>query len=158
MSRKRSTGEARERARQAADRLKPAAAKVKPLARSTGAAAKRRVHRTRAWAAPRVERTGQVLQDSVAPKASAALSSAARRLDPGKPRRPPWRMLAGLAAVTAAAGAAAACIRNRRKPDSTTSAAKETDVASTEETGDGQAGTGTGTDARGPTRAPGQAP
>lgn len=155
MSRRKSTGEARERARQAAAHLKPAAAKVKPLARGTGAAAKRRLHRTRAWAAPRVERTGQVLQDSVAPKASAALSSAARRLDPGKPRHRPWRMLAGMAAVTAAASAAAACIRNRRKPDSTTSAAKETDVASTAETGDGQASTGT--DASGPIRASGQA-
>jgi hypothetical protein len=158
MSRKKSIGEARERARQAAVHLKPAAGKVKPLARSTGAAAKRRVHRTRAWAAPRVERAGQVLQDSVAPKASAALSSAARRLDPGKPRRRPWRMLAGLAAVAAAAGAAAACIRNRRKPDSTTSAAKESEVASAAETGDGQAGTGIDTDARGPIRAAGQTP
>ena len=159
MSRKKSTGEARERARQAAAHLKPAAAKVKPLARSSGAAAKRRLHRTRAWAAPRVERTGQVLQDSVAPKASAALSSAARRLDPGDPGKPPhwpWRRLAGMAAVTAAAGAAAACVRNRRKPDSTTSAAKETDVASTAETGDGQASTDT--DAAGPVRASGQAP
>jgi hypothetical protein len=36
------------------------------------------VHRTRAWAAPRVEHTGQVLEDSedsVAPKVSALLSS-----------------------------------------------------------------------------------
>lgn len=156
MSRRKSTGEARERARQAAAHLTPAAAKVKPLARSTGAAAKGRLHRARAWAAPRVERTGQVLQDSVAPKASAALSSAARRLDPGKPRHRPRRRLAGLAAVAAAAGAAAACIRNRRKPDSRAAAAKEADVASTAETGDGQASTDA--DARGPLRASGQAP
>jgi hypothetical protein len=153
MSRQKRTGEARDRARQAAAHLKPAAAKVKPLARSTGAAAKRRVHRTRAWAAPRVERTGQVLQDSVAPKVSAAMSSAAQRLEPGKPRHRPWRTLIGLAALTAAASAAAACIRNRRKPDSTTPTGKADDVAPAAETGDGQASTGTDANAKSQIRA-----
>src|SRR5436190_15884068 len=95
------------RARQAADQVRPAAAQVKPLAKSTGAAARRRVHTTRAWAAPRVERTGRVLQDSAAPKLSALLSSAARRLEPAKPQRPRWRKLAGISMLTAAAGAVA---------------------------------------------------
>jgi hypothetical protein len=53
-----------DRARQAAAQVTPAAAELKPLARSTGAAARRRVHRTRAWAAPQVEHAGRVLQDS----------------------------------------------------------------------------------------------
>src|SRR6266550_1715763 len=70
-----------------AAQVKPVAAQMKPLAQTTGAAAIRRVRRTRAWAAPRVERTGQVLQDSVAPTVSAWLSLAARRLEPAKPQR-----------------------------------------------------------------------
>src|SRR6266487_799757 len=69
------------RARQAAAQVEPAAAQVKPLAQSTGAAARRRVHRTRAWAA--------------------------RRVEPAKPRHPRWRKLAGISLITAAAGAVA---------------------------------------------------
>lgn len=114
---------ARDRARRAAAQLKPVAAQVRPLARNTGAAARRRVRRTRAWAAPQVERTGQVLQDSVAPKVSALLSSAAKRLEPAEPRHRRWRKPIGAATLTAAASAAAAFVRNRRKPDVTTSAA-----------------------------------
>src|SRR4030081_2819376 len=84
-----------ERIHQAAsarDRVRHAAAQVKPVARTTGAAARRGVHRTRAWAAPQLERTGQVLQDTIAPKVSAVLSSAAPRLAaaPG-PRGGWWR-------------------------------------------------------------------
>ena len=129
------------RARRAAAQVKPVTAQMKPLAQSAGAAAIRRVRRTRSWAAPRVERTGQVLQDSVAPKVSAWLSLAARRLEPAKPRRARWRKLAGLSVLTAAAGAAAAFARNRKKPDSRTSVA-ETDagnVAPAAAASDGQA-------------------
>jgi hypothetical protein len=129
------------RARRAAAQVKPVTAQMKPLAQTTGAAAIRRVRRTRAWAAPRVERTGQVLQHSVAPKVSAWLSVAARRLEPAKPRRARWRKLAGISVLTAAAGAAAAFARNRKRPDSSTSVA-ETDagnVAPTAATSDGQA-------------------
>src|SRR5260221_3771341 len=99
---------ASDRARRAAARVKPAAARVKPLARSTGAAARRRVHGTRARAAPMVERTGQALQDNVAPKVSAMLSSAAQRLEPAKPPRRRWRKLAVLSMLTAAASVVAA--------------------------------------------------
>jgi hypothetical protein len=63
------------------------AARVRPLVRNTRAAAARRVHWTRAWAAPQVERTGHVLQDSVAPRVSVLLSSVARRIEPAKPSR-----------------------------------------------------------------------
>jgi hypothetical protein len=122
---------ARERARQAAAQVKPLAAQVKPLAaqvkplaRSTRIAARRRVYRARAWAAPQVERTGEVLQDSVAPKVSALLSSAAERLEPAKPRRRRWRKLVGISMLVATASAAAAVARNRRKPDFTTSPAE----------------------------------
>jgi hypothetical protein len=128
------------RARWVAAQVKPAAAQIKPLAQSAGAAATHRVRTTRAWAAPRVERTGLILQHSVAPKVSAWLSLAARRLEPAKPQRARWRKLAGVSMLTAAAGAAVAFARSRKKPDSTTSVA-ETDggnVAPAAATSDGQ--------------------
>jgi hypothetical protein len=132
---------AERRARRVAAQVKPVAAQVKPLAQSTGAATIRRVRKTRTWAAPRVERTGLVLQHNVAPKVSAWLSAAARRLEPAKPRRARWRKLAGISVLTAAAGAAAAVARNRKKPDSITPAAETDagDVAPAAATSDGQA-------------------
>ena len=106
-------------ARQAAAQLKPVAERAKPLARSTGRAARRQLLRTRAWAAPRVEHSGQVLQDTVAPRVSAMMSEAARRLDPAQPRQRSWVKPVGLlATLTAAGGAAAAYLRNRNKPAS----------------------------------------
>jgi len=127
--------------RRLAAQVKPVAAHIKPLAQSTGAAAIRRVRTTRAWAAPRVERTGLVLQHNVAPKVSAWLSSAARRLEPTKPQRARWRKLAGISALTAAAGAAAALARNRMKKDSTTPVTDTDpgDAAPAAATDDGQA-------------------
>ncbi len=109
---------------------------------------------TRVWAAPQVERTGQVLQDRVAPKVSAALSSAARRLEPAKPRRSRWRKLAGASAFTAAASAVAALVRKRRKPDVTTSAAEPDadDVTPAADRRDGQAKTSTDADVNGQVR------
>ena len=147
MSRKNRTDEALERGRQAAAQLQPAAAKVKPLARSTRVTAERRVRRTRAWAAPRVEHAGQVLEDSVAPKVSALLTSAAQRLEPDKPRRRHWRTPTALAAGAAAASAAAAIVHNRRKPDSTTPEANAGDMAAAADMGDGQTRTRTDADA-----------
>ena len=102
-------------ARRLAAQLKPAASRAKPLVKSTGAAARKQVLRTRAWAAPQVERSGQALRDTVAPKVSAVLSSAARKLDPAQPKHRRWRKPAGLATLTAAGGAAAAFVRNRMR-------------------------------------------
>jgi hypothetical protein len=103
------------RARQTAQDAKPVvAAQVKPLAGNTKDAASRGLVKARAWAAPQVERTGQVLQDTVAPKVAAALTTAARRLEPEKTkRRGAWRILAGASALLAAAGAVVAARRNR---------------------------------------------
>ena len=78
------------------------AAQLPPLARSTSDAAKRGVTRTRAWAAPQLERGGQVLQDQVAPKVSAALSSAAQHVDPGQPKPRQWRKVAAFSLLAAA--------------------------------------------------------
>ena len=138
MSRNKRTDEALDRVRQAAAQLQPAAAKVKPLmGREHGGGPKRAVHTTRAWAAPRVEHTGQVLEDSVAPKASALLSSVAQLLEPDKPRHRRSRTPIAIAAVTAAAGAAAAIACNRRKPGSTTPQADADDVSPAAEMGGG---------------------
>jgi len=133
--------------RRAAAQVKPVTAQMRPLAQTTGAAAIRRVRRTRAWAAPRVERTGQVLQDSVAPTVSAWLSLAARRLEPAKPQRTRWRKLAGISVL--AAGAAVGFARNLKKPDSLTSVADADagDVAPTAAMSDGQAMGSTDADA-----------
>jgi hypothetical protein len=127
MSRKKTSQKASRawrRAQEAAAQTKPAAAQARSLARSTGAAAQRGVRRTRSWAVPRVERTGQVLQDSVAPKVSAWLSAAARRVEPEKQRSQRWYKLAGASLLTAAASAAAALARNRRKPGAASTAAE----------------------------------
>ena len=105
----------RDGARHAAAQLKPAAERAKPLAKNTGEAARRQILRTRAWAAPQVERSGQVLQDRVAPKVSAMLSSAAKRIDPAQARYRRWKKPAGLATLTAAGGAVAAFLTRRKK-------------------------------------------
>jgi hypothetical protein len=61
----------------------------------------------RAWAAPRLEQSGQALQERVAPRVSAMLTSAARRIEPPRPASRRWPFLvAGLVTLGAAAGAA----------------------------------------------------
>jgi hypothetical protein len=95
------------------------AASVKPLANGSATTVRRSMIRTRAWAAPQVHHAGQFLQDSAAPKISALLFSAARRLAPAKTRGPRRRKLAGVSALGAAASVAAAVARGRRKQDST---------------------------------------
>ena len=110
----------RRRARRAAARLQPAADQVAPLARKAGAGAKRQADRTRSWAAPHVERAGQVVQDSIAPRVSSLLSAIARRLEPAGRRRPRWRKLVGASAATAAASAFAAVVRSYMKAGAAT--------------------------------------
>jgi hypothetical protein len=111
-----------QRARQTAQDAKPVVARVKPLASDTKAAASRGLHKARTWAAPQVERTGQVLQDTVAPKVAAALHSSAQRLDPDKPKRHGWLKVAGITALLVVAGAIVAGLRSRSTPSTTTPA------------------------------------
>jgi hypothetical protein len=99
------------RAHEAAAWLQPAAEQVKPLART----ARQGANKARTWAAPQVERAGQVLQDSIAPKTSSLLSAAARRIDPTRPRLRRARKLAGASAILAGTAAAAAAVRRRLK-------------------------------------------
>jgi hypothetical protein len=114
-----------QRARQTAQDAKPIAEQVKPLADSTKAAAGRGLRNARTWSAPKVERTGQVLQDTVAPKVAAALHASAQRLDPEKPKRIGWRLVAGISALLAVTAATVAALRNRIKPSATTAADEE---------------------------------
>jgi hypothetical protein len=146
MNRNHDASSALDRARQAAAQVKPAAAPVKPLASSAAAAARRSVHRTRAWAAPQIDRTGQILQDSLAPRVSALLSSAARRIEPAKPKRRHWHKVAVSSALTAAASAVAAVVLHRRKPGAAASADEADEVVPAAKTRDGQARTVTEAD------------
>ncbi len=119
------------------------AAQLPPLAHSTSDAAKRGVTRTRAWAAPQLERGGQVLQDQVAPKVSAALSTAAHHVDPGQPKPRQWRKVAAFS-LLAAAGVVTALAGFRRYSAATTPVEEETapgDTASPD-TADGEAAPG----------------
>ncbi len=78
--------------------------------------ARPRVGQARAWMAVRTSRGSVVVQETVAPKVSAIMATAARKLDPPKPksRRLP-KVLAGMALLAAGAAAAAAmAIRNKR--------------------------------------------
>ena len=136
-----------DRARQAAAQVKPVAAQVRPLASRAGAPARRRVRKTRAWAAPQVGRMAQVLQGSVAPKVSALLSSAAQRLEPARPQRRPWRKLAAIAVLAAAASAAAALVLNRTKTVTTSADEADADeLTPAMQMRDGQTKTSTGAD------------
>ncbi len=137
-----------------AQAMRRMAAQVKNLARSTGTTAARSVRTTRAWAAPQVERAGQVVQDGVAPRISALLSAAARRLEPARQPRRLWRKLAGASALTATAGAVAAVVRGRSRQDPETAAAEADvpDVTPLAPTRDGQARSSTDGEAKEPTR------
>jgi hypothetical protein len=120
------------RARQLTERVKPVAAQAKPLAASTRETARRGVLKTRAWAAPQLERAGHGLQENVAPKVSSLMSSAAKRIEPAKPPRRQWGKLVGVAlsVVAAAAAAAAAAILRGRKPAETSAEAMDSEPSS----------------------------
>jgi hypothetical protein len=118
MSGSKRIGKARAAAAAALDHARHAAEQVNPRASGAPALAGR-LHRARAVAASQVERAGDALEHNLAPKVSATLVSAARRLEPAKPLRRRWRTFAGVSLVAAAASAAAAVVRNRAKPDQT---------------------------------------
>jgi hypothetical protein len=135
------------------NRAQQTAVRVKPYASTARANAGRGVHRARAMAAPQIERAGHALEDSVAPKVSAMLSSAAQRLEPAQAPRRRWRKLAGISLLAGAASAAAAVVRSRARPDRT--ALAETDTHSAAEPAGihaGKAGTGADVDTDGQVR------
>jgi hypothetical protein len=99
--------QARKQAMQARQQARRAASQAAPYAATAKVTARRGVHSMRAWAAPRLEQSGQALQERVAPRMSAMLSSAARRIEPPRRASRRWPFLvAGLVTLGAAAGAA----------------------------------------------------
>jgi len=123
-----------QRARQAAEAAKPVAAQVKPLASDARQAASRGVYKARVWAAPQVERTGQLLQDTVAPKVAGALHTSAERLDPGAPPHRGWRKgAAAISILLAAAAAAVAAVARKRKAQSAAANGEEAAASSADE-------------------------
>ncbi len=119
-----------QRARQAAEaakpvaaQVKPLAAQVKPLADDARQAASQGVYRARSWAAPQIERTGQVFQDTVAPKVADALHASAQKLDPGRPPHRGWRKGAAAVSILLAAAAATVATLAARKRKAESAAA-----------------------------------
>ena len=87
---------ARARARQTAADIAPLAkSAVGPSAGPPPAGSRRsgprsprgpQVRKSRSWAAPQLERTGVLVEEKLAPQVSDALTRAARKLDPSRPR------------------------------------------------------------------------
>ena len=110
---------AQEWARQTAQYLRArqlaAQAQMAPLAANARAATQQGVYGARAWTAPRLGLMAQALQEQWAPWMAAALSDAARRIDPVPPKsRRRWPAVVGGAALIAGGSAAAVIILNRR--------------------------------------------
>jgi hypothetical protein len=100
-----------------------AASRVAPVAASARVTARQGMRRARTWTAPRLERTGQALEKRVAPRISAMLGAAARRIEP-PPKRRLWPFLtAGVVTAAAAAGAAIRMV-TRRGAETTTQLGK----------------------------------
>jgi hypothetical protein len=131
----------------------PLAQQAVPLARSAGttvrqgtemamARATPMVDTARSWAAPQLENYAHAISDSIAPRISDALISAARKIDvPKRKSRRRRGMVAGAIALTAAAGAATvAVVRLRRQSNGM---AEGDDLASARGT---EAGADAGTD------------
>jgi hypothetical protein len=99
---------AQELARQAA------VTQVVPVARSAQEKAGRSLLSARAWAAPRVERGGVVVQEDLAPRVSEMMIATARRLEPVKPRRRRWPIAVGIVVVGAGCIAVVQVLRTKR--------------------------------------------
>jgi hypothetical protein len=91
-----------------------AATQVAPLARSAQERAGRGLLSARAWAAPRVERSGVAVQEQLAPRVSGMMVATARRLEPAKARRRRWPIAVGIVVLGAGCIAAAQVLRSKR--------------------------------------------
>jgi hypothetical protein len=120
------------------DTVRHALDQAGPVAKNTSTAVRHGVTRSRAWAAPQMERTGEFLQEVAAPKVSDALSSAARKIEPAQPGRRRWMrragtgLLAAIGVAATAAGAAAAVLRKNGKPAAGETAEHTSDDAASE--------------------------
>jgi hypothetical protein len=91
-----------------------AVTQVAPLARSAQEKAGRSLLGARAWAAPRVERGGVVVQEDLAPRVSEMMIATARRLEPAKARRRRWPIAVGIVVVGAGCIAVVQVLRSKR--------------------------------------------
>jgi hypothetical protein len=96
-------------------------AQLAPLAASARLNAQQGLLGARTWTAPQLDRMALTLQERLAPQAIAALSAAARRIEPAPPPPPPRRrwpaVLAGII-VIAGGCAAAVYLLNKRNGNS----------------------------------------
>lgn len=107
-----------------------------PMAKTAGMAARDgvrtatvwvvpRVNGARAWTAPRIERGGLAIKDTLAPRIYEVLSATARRVDVAAPRadvtasRRTWPKVMTATIMVVGGGAAAAVVLRRRKHDRT---------------------------------------
>jgi len=93
-------------------------------ARSAAMWAAPRVNGARAWTAPRIERSGLAIKDTIAPKISEVFVVTARRVDVAPSRRR-WRRVMAGTALLVAVGAAVAVVLRRRAADGTCGASGE---------------------------------
>jgi len=70
----------------------------------------------RSWAAPHIERSGVAVRDTIAPKISDALVTAAHRLEPATPKSRRWPKV--LAAIALLGAGVAMAMAVRRRPSS----------------------------------------
>jgi hypothetical protein len=107
------------------------------------------VNDARAWATPQLERTGNAVQEKLAPQVSDLLTKAARQLDPAPKKRRRSPLAAGIALLAAAASAlaVAALLRRRVKPAGR-GGADESAAADLPATGDQAAGAADAADAQ----------
>jgi len=87
---------------------------ARDAAAAAAAAARQGTYSARIWAAPRIERTGQALEQQVAPRVAAMLSSAAHRIDPAPAKRRRWPFVAAGLMLAAGLCGTAAYLVNRR--------------------------------------------
>jgi hypothetical protein len=102
---------------QARQQARHAASQVSPYATTARANARRGMHTARSWAAPRLDRSGRALQERVAPKMSAMLRSAARRVEPPRAKRRRWPFMTAALVMVAGAASAAAGLLSKRGQD-----------------------------------------
>lgn len=129
--------QARQQASQARQQAMKAASRAAPYAANAKVSASRGLLSARSWAAPRLEQSAEALQERIAPRMSAMLTAAARRIEPPRSRRPRWPfVVAGLVTLGAAAGVAVVKRRGSgmpwqqsQQPEEQTPAAQQAETA-----------------------------
>lgn len=92
-----------------------ASTQVVPLAKRAQEKAGRSLLGARAWAAPRVEQSGVVVQERLAPRVAEIMVATARRIEPPKAkRRRRWPIAAGIVVLGAGCVVAAQVLRSKR--------------------------------------------